>query len=52
MTLRRKKGRIKNDSRALKSRCVLAAIKQNPDAIYNASDELQDDAELKKIAEG
>ena len=38
---------LKNDKEV-----VLAAIKQNPDAIYNASDELQDDAELKKIAEG
>tara|TARA_Y100000294_G_scaffold37460_1_gene33137 strand:- start:974 stop:2236 length:1263 start_codon:yes stop_codon:yes gene_type:complete len=38
---------LKNDKEV-----VLAAIKQNPDAIYNASDELQDDAELKKIALG
>ena len=30
---------------------VLAAIKQNPNALYNASDELQNDPELKKIVE-
>mgnify|MGYP000150237060 FL=1 len=37
---------LKNDKEV-----VLAAIKQNPNALYNASDELQNDPELKKIIE-
>jgi hypothetical protein len=37
---------LKNDKEV-----VLAAIKQNPNALYNASDELQNDPELKKIVE-